>query len=46
MIQNYKDGTETERTFETESISSLAPRIWELIPSDIKNANSLGIFNE
>ena len=30
--------------FGTESISSLAPRTWELIPSDIRDANSLGIF--
>ena len=29
---------------ETESISSLAPRIWNFIPSDIKDASSLGIF--
>ena len=32
--------------FGTESISSLAPKIWELIPSDIRSANSLGIFTE
>ena len=32
--------------FGTESISSLAPKIWELIPSDIKSANSLRIFKE
>ena len=32
--------------FGTESISSFAPKIWELIPSDIRNANSLGIFKE
>ena len=30
----------------TESIPSLAPRIWELIPCDIRNANSLGMFKE
>ena len=30
----------------TESISSLAPRIWELIRGDIRNANSLEIFKE
>ena len=24
----------------------LKPRIWKLIPSDIKNTNSLGIFKE
>ena len=30
--------------FGTESISSLAPKIWELIPNDIRSANSLGIF--
>ena len=32
--------------FGTESISSLAHKIWELIPSDIGSANSLGIFKE
>ena len=32
--------------FETESISSLAPKIWELVPSDIRRANSLEIFRE
>ena len=32
--------------FGTESISSLAPKIWELIPSDIRSANSLGTFIE
>ena len=32
--------------FGTESISSLSPKIWELIPSDIWSTNSLGIFKE
>ena len=32
--------------FGTESISSLASKIWELIPSDIRNANSLGILKQ
>ena len=32
--------------FGTESMSSLAPKIWELIPSDIRSANSFGIFKE
>ena len=32
--------------FGTESISSLAPKIWESIPSDLRSANSLGIFKE
>ena len=32
--------------FGTESISSFAPKIWELIPSDIRSANSLEIFKE
>ena len=32
--------------FRTESISSLAPKIWELVPSDIRSANSLEIFKE
>ena len=30
--------------FGTESISSLAPKIWELVPSDIRSADSLEIF--
>ena len=30
----------------TESLSSLAPKIWELFPSDFRNANSLEIFKE
>ena len=32
--------------FGIESISSLTPRIWELIPSDIRSVNSVGIFKE
>ena len=32
--------------FGTESISSLAPKIWELVPSNIRSANSLEIFKE
>ena len=32
--------------FGTESISSLAPKIWELVPSDIRRANSLEICKE
>ena len=32
--------------FGTESMSSLAPKIWELIPSEIRSANLLGIFKE
>ena len=32
--------------FGTESISSLVIKIWELIPSDIRSAKSLGIFKE
>ena len=32
--------------FGTESISSLAPKLWELIPSEIKRAKSLNIFKE
>ena len=30
--------------FGTESITSLAPKLWELIPSEIKSAKSLNIF--
>ena len=32
--------------FGTESITSLAPRIWEILPVEIKNAKSSGIFKE
>ena len=32
--------------FARESISSLAPEMQEVIPSDIRTANSLGIFEE
>ena len=32
--------------FGTESISSLAPKLWELVPSEIKSAKSLNIFKE
>ena len=32
--------------FGTESISSLAPKLWELIPSEIKRGKSLNIFKE
>ena len=36
----------TNRTvyFGTESISSPAPKIWEIVPCEIKNAKSLDIF--
>ena len=30
--------------FGTESISSLAPKMWEILPCEIKNAKSLDIF--
>ena len=30
--------------FGTESISSPAPKIWEIVPCEIKNAKSLDIF--
>ena len=40
-------GTESiSESISSESISSLAPKIWELILSDIRSANSLGIFKE
>ena len=32
--------------FVTESISSNAPKLWELIPSKIKSTKSLNIFKE
>ena len=30
--------------FGTENITSLAPKLWELIPSEVKSAISLNIF--
>ena len=30
----------------TKSMSFLAPKIWEIVPCEIKNAKSLGIFKE
>ena len=32
--------------FVRETISSLAPKIWELVPNEIKNATSLGLFKK
>ena len=32
--------------FGTESISSLASKVWELVPCEIKNAKLLDIFKE
>ena len=32
--------------FGTESMSSLAPKIWEIVPCKIKNTNSLDNFKE
>ena len=32
--------------FGTESISFLVPKIWEIVPFEIKNAKSLHIFKE
>ena len=43
VLQSWRNRTVY---FGTESISSLAPKIWELIPSDIRSANSLGKFKE
>ena len=40
MIKNYKDGEIGQYN------SDLAPKIWELTPSNIRNVNSLGIFKE
>ena len=45
------DSTRQRRTnhtvyFGTESISSLAPKIWEIVPCEIKNAKSLDIFKK
>ena len=30
----------------TESISSLAPKIWELISNDLKEENSIAVFKD
>ena len=45
IIQNYKRQRNRTLFFGTESIL-LTPRIWKLIPADIKNTYSLGIFKE
>ena len=42
-LQRRRNGTVY---FGTESISSLASKIWELVQSDITSANSLEIFKE
>ena len=43
IIQRQADRTVY---FGTESIYCFAPKLWELIPSEIKNAKSLNIFTE
>ena len=49
---NLKNDPELQRqrnrtvSFGTESISSLARKMWELVPSTTRNANSLGKFKE
>ena len=49
---NLRNDTELQRPrnrtvyFGRASISSLATKIWELISSNIRNANSLGIYKE
>ena len=49
---NFRNDPELQRQsnrtvyFGTESISLLAPKIREIITSDIRSANSLGIFKE
>lgn len=51
-LYNLKSGPELQRQknrrvhFRTDSISSLAWRIWELIPSDIRHTSSLEIPKE
>ena len=46
MIQNYKEEETVECTSEQKAYLRLPPKIWELIPSDIRNANSLGMVKE
>ena len=49
QFKKWPKTTKTEKPlvyFGTESISSLAPKILRLIPSNIRNANPLGIFKE
>ena len=40
-LQRQRNRTEY---LKTESISSLSPKIWEIVPCEIKNAKSLDIF--
>ena len=47
IVQTVQTGRRNRTVyFGTESISSLAPKLWELILSNVRNANSLGIFKE
>ena len=32
--------------YDTESISFLAPKIWEILPNEIKNLDALQVFKE
>ena len=43
ILQRTKDCTVYHGT---ESISSLAPKIWELFPNDLKEENSLAVFKD
>ena len=46
MIQNYKDEETMQCTSEQKAYLRLLPKIWKLIPSDIRSANSLEIYQE
>ena len=47
MIQNCKDGGTVQCTSEQKAYLRLPPKYgWELIPSDIRSTNPLGIFKE
>ena len=44
MIQFCKGEETAQHILETESISSLAPKIWKIVPCEIKNTKPLDIF--
>ena len=42
----YSSGNPKTQTFGIETLRYLGPKIWELVPADIKSAASIGIFKK
>ena len=43
---NFLDGRRVKSvTYGTESISFLAPKIWEILPNELKDSDTLQIFS-